>query len=295
MNHSDVLPRHVTVPSILAAREHSRRLVMVTACDTPTGRAADQAGVDLVLVGDSLAMVALGHPDTLSIGLDEMLHHTAAVSRGVRRALVVGDMPFLSYHTGWQDAVRAAGRFIREGRSHAVKLEGGRRRVDIIRALRDAEIPVMGHVGLTPQSTHVLGGYRVQGREVERAEEVFEDALAVAGAGAFCVVLEGIPSELAAAITRELPVPTIGIGAGPDCDGQVLVFHDLVGWSGTGPSPRFVRRYAELERDVTTAIAAFAADVRDGSYPAPEESYATPTAVSRHLEARHPRRRREKA
>jgi 3-methyl-2-oxobutanoate hydroxymethyltransferase len=285
----------VTVPSIAAARAHGRRLVMVTAYDAPTGRAADEAGVDIVLVGDSVAMVVLGHPDTLSVTVDEMVHHTAAASRGVNRALVVGDMPFLSYHTGWQDAVRAAGRFIQAGRAGAVKLEGGRKRVDTIRAILDAEIPVMGHVGLTPQSSHALGGYRVQGRDAERAEAVFEDALAVAKAGVFCVVLEGVPDALATAITAELPVPTIGIGAGPGCDGQVLVFHDLAGWCGPGPLPRFVRRYAGLGDEARRAIAAFADDVRSGAYPAKEETYPTPAEVRQYLETRRPGQRRERA
>lgn len=287
--------RRVTIPSLQAARRESRRLVMVTAYDTPSGRAADAADVDIVLVGDSLAMVVLGHPDTLSVTVAEMVHHTAAVSRGVQRALVVGDMPFLSYHTGWRDAVRAAGRFIQKGRAHAVKLEGGRRRVEVIEAISQAEIPVMGHVGLTPQSTHAMGGYRVQGRDTVRAEEVFEDALAIAKAGVFCVVLEGVPQRLAEAITAELPVPTIGIGAGPGCDGQVLVFHDLLGWSGPGPSPRFVRRYAELGRDAISAISAFAADVRAGEYPSPDEWYPTPETVCSWLDERSRRPQKESA
>jgi 3-methyl-2-oxobutanoate hydroxymethyltransferase len=287
--------RRVTVPAIMAAPAEGRRLVMVTAVDAPTARAADAAGVDIVLVGDSLAMVALGHPDTLSITMDEMVHHTTAVTRGARRALVIGDMPYLSYHTGRRDAVRNAGRFIRQGRAQGVKLEGGSKRTDVIRALIDAEIPVMGHVGLTPQSAHALGGYRVQGREVHSAELVFEDALAVAEAGAFCLVLEGVPDELAAAITAELPVPTIGIGAGAGCDGQVLVFHDLAGWSGPGPEPRFVRRYAELGRAAEKAIADYAADVRNGSYPSADESYSTPEAVRHWLAQRRPVWRRDPA
>ncbi len=295
MSASPAPSRRVTVPSIQAARAEGRRLVMVTAYDAPTGRVADAAGADIALVGDSLAMVVLGHPDTLSVSVEEMVHHTAAVSRAVTRALVVGDMPYLSYHTGWRDAVRNAGRFVQQGRAAGVKLEGGRKRVDVIRAILDAEIPVMGHVGLTPQSTHALGGYRVQGRDVARAEEVFEDACAVAGAGAFCVVLEGVPDRLAAAITAELPVPTIGIGAGPACDGQVLVFHDLAGWSGPGPLPRFVRRYADLGEQAVAAVKAFAGDVRRGAYPGPEESYPTPEVVARWLESRAPRRRREGA
>ncbi|MFQ5718162.1 MAG: 3-methyl-2-oxobutanoate hydroxymethyltransferase [Acidobacteriota bacterium] len=276
----------VTIPSIREARSEGRRLVMVTAYDTPSGRAADEAGVDIVLVGDSLAMVVLGHPDTLSVTVDEMVHHTAAVSRGVHRALVVGDMPFLSYHTGWRDAVMAAGRFVQKGRAAAVKLEGGRKRVDVITALVDAEIPVMGHVGLTPQSLHTLGGYRVQGRRTAQAEMLLADALAVAKAGAFAVVLEGLPDRLGAAITAELPVPTIGIGAGGACDGQVLVFHDLLGWSGPGPSPRFVRRYADLGQEARRALTAFAEDVRSGRYPSNDETYPTPEPVATWLRDR---------
>lgn len=287
--------RRVTIPSIMAAPADGRRLVMVTACDAPGGRAADSAGVDMVLVGDSLAMVALGHPDTLSITVEEMVHHTAAVSRGTHRALVIGDMPYLSYHTGWQDAVRNAGRFIRQGRAQGVKLEGGRKRVDVIAALGDAEIPVMGHVGLTPQSAHVMGGFRVQGREAEGAQEVFEDALALARAGVFCVVLEGVPGELATAITAELSVPTIGIGAGAGCHGQVMVFHDLAGWSGPGPSPRFVRRYAEMGRVAEEAITAFAGDVRSGRYPDADETYPTPEPVRRWLRDRKQGLGREEA
>ncbi len=283
--------RRVTVPWIVAAAEDQRPLVMVTACDAPGGRAADAAGVDMVLVGDSLAMVALGHPDTLSVTMDEMIHHTRAVSRGVRRALLVGDMPYMSYHQGWREAVRNAGRFIQQGRAQAVKLEGGRRRLEVIRAIGDAEIPVMGHVGLTPQSVHALGGYRVQGREADRAEEVFEDALALAAAGVFALVLEGVPDALATAITAEVSVPTIGIGAGAGCHGQVLVFHDLAGWGGPGPEPRFVRRYAELGAAAEKAITAFADDVRACRYPSAEESYPTPEPVQRWLARRRPERR----
>lgn len=293
--------RRVTVPGVMAAPAEGRRLVMVTAVDAPTARAADAAGVDIVLVGDSLAMVALGHPDTLSITMDEMVHHTRAVTRGAHRALVIGDMPYLSYHTGRRDAVLNAGRFITQGRAQGIKLEGGRKRTDVIRALIDAEIPVMGHVGLTPQSAHAMGGYRVQGREVEGAAELFADAMAVAEAGAFCLVLEGVPDVLGAALTAEVPIPTIGIGAGIACDGQVLVFHDLAGWSGSGPEPRFVRRYAELGRAAEKAIAAFAKDVRSGNYPSADESYPTPAplrawlADRRWLAGRRTGRRRDPA
>lgn len=290
----DSLPLRVTVPAVRAARAERRRLVMVTACDAPSGRVADAAGVDIVLVGDSLGMTALGRADTLSVTLAEMVHHTAATRRGVTRALLVADMPFLTFHTGARDAVRAAGRLVARGGASGVKLEGGRKRLDAIKALLDAEIPVMGHIGLTPQSTHALGGYRVQGRDADDAEALLEDAAALAAGGVFALVLEGIPDRLAAAITAAVPVPTIGIGAGGACDGQVLVFHDLLGMS-VGPQPRFVRRYAEIGRAMTEAIAAFAADVRDGSYPAAAESYPTPEPVRRRLAARTPLRRGRRA
>ena len=288
------VPLKVTVPAVRSARAEGRRLVMVTAYDAPSGRFADAAGVDIVLVGDSLGMTALGRPDTLSVTLAEMVHHTAATRRGVTRALLIADMPFLTFHTGARDAVRAAGRLVARGGAAGVKIEGGRKRVDTVRALLDAEIPVMGHIGLTPQSTHALGGYRVQGRDADDAEALIEDGAALAAAGVFALVLEGVPDRVAAAITAAVDVPTIGIGAGPACDGQVLVFHDLLGMS-VGPEPRFVRRYAEIGRDVIAAIAAFAADVRTGAYPTAAESYPTPEPVRRRLAARTPRERGRRA
>jgi 3-methyl-2-oxobutanoate hydroxymethyltransferase len=244
---------------------------MVTAYDAPTARLADAADVDLLLVGDSLAMVVLGYDDTLSVTVDDMVHHTAAVARTAPRALVVADLPWMSYHVSAEDTVRNAARLIRAGAT-AVKLEGGAKRVPVVRALVDAEIPVMGHLGLTPQSVHALGGFKVQGRRPEAADALVEDALALVEAGVFGVVLEAVPAALARRVTEAVPVPTIGIGAGPACDGQVLVLHDLLGLEDR-VLPRFVRRYASLRADGTAAVAAFAADVRAGAFPGPEETY----------------------
>ena len=271
----------ITVPELVAAKG-KRRLVMVTAADEPSARLADRAGVDIVLVGDSLAMVALGRADTLSVTLDEMIHHTRAAATGVRRALLVGDMPFGSYQTSVPDAVRSAVRLVAEGGARAVKLEGPRALE--VAAIAAAGIPAMGHLGLTPQSLHRIGGYRVQGRDREQALSLVEHARALEEAGAFCLVLEAIPPPLGAAITRAVGIPTIGIGAGPDCDGQVLVFADLVGLSEP-PLPRFVRRYAELGATIQSALEAFAADVRAGRYPAEAECYPTPSGLEEALGA----------
>jgi 3-methyl-2-oxobutanoate hydroxymethyltransferase len=271
----------LTAAAITAAKG-SRRLVMVTATDEPSARLADRAGVDIVLVGDSLAMAALGRPNTLSISLDEMIHHTRAAAAGVKRALLAADMPFGSYQTCVADAVRSACRLVAEGGAHAVKLEGPR--TEEIAAITAAGIPVIGHVGLTPQSLHRLGGYRVQGRELERALALVEQARAVEKAGAFLVVLEAIPPAVGAAITRSVAIPTVGIGAGPNCDGQVLVFADLMGLSEQ-PLPRFVRRYADLAETVRAALERFAADVRDGRYPGEGECYPDPGGLAESLAA----------
>jgi 3-methyl-2-oxobutanoate hydroxymethyltransferase len=269
----------------LGAAKGRRRLVMVTATDEPSARLADRAGVDVVLVGDSLGMAALGRPDTLSVTLDEMIHHARAAAAGVKRALLVADMPFGTYQASVADAVRSACRLVAEGSARAVKLEGPR--CDETAAITAAGIPVVGHLGLTPQALHRLGGYRVQGREIEPALRLIEEARALERAGAFVLVLEAIPAPLAAAVTRLVAIPTIGIGAGPACDGQVLVFADLLGLS-EGPAPRFVRRYADLGRVIGDAIAAFAGDVRSGRYPAPAETYPDPpglaAALTKHLE-----------
>jgi 3-methyl-2-oxobutanoate hydroxymethyltransferase len=246
---------------------------MVTAYDVVMAAIADRAGADMILVGDSVADNVLGFPDTLAATLEIMIHHTAAVARAQPRALIVGDMPWLSYHVSLEESVRNAGRLIREGRAEAVKLEGGRKRLPVIEALLAAEIPVMGHLGLTPQSVHVMGGYRVQGRPLEAARALVEEARALAAAGVFALVLEGVPAVVARAITELVPVPTIGIGAGPHCDGQVLVFHDVLGWHLNRRKARFVRQYAQLGEAAVVALQSFFADVRSGAFPDESESY----------------------
>ena len=261
----------VTVPAVRAHKRADDPLVMITAYDAPGARIVDDAGVDIILVGDTLAMVVLGHEDTLQVTVDDMAHHVAAVARARPRALVVGDMPWLSYHVSVADTVTNAAALIRAGAA-AVKLEGGRKRVDMIRSIIDAEIPVMGHIGLTPQSIHALGGFKVQGKELDAATALVDDALALVDAGCFSIVLECVPDEVARMVTEAVPVPTIGIGAGPWCDGQVLVFHDLLGLQDR-IRPKFVRRYAELGASATEAVAAYAADVRSRRFPADDESY----------------------
>jgi 3-methyl-2-oxobutanoate hydroxymethyltransferase len=269
----------ITVPAVRATkvRDGQAPLVMITAYDEPWARLVDAAGVDLILVGDTLAEIVLGHEDTLHVGMDEMAHHVAAVARARTRALVIGDMPWMSYHTEPVEAARNAARLVRAG-AGAVKLEGGRRRLPAVTAILDAEIPVMGHLGLTPQSVHAMGGYRVQGRDVAGAEALVADAVALAEAGCFAVVLEGVPDVLAAKVTAEVDIPTIGIGAGANCDGQVLVLHDLLGLAQR-PAPKFVRRYAEVGEIVTKAVAEYAADVRSGAFPADSESYHGSSAL----------------
>jgi len=232
--------------------------------------------VDIVLVGDSLAMVVLGYENTLPVTMEEMLHHTRAVRRGAKRALVVADMPYGSFHTSIAESVANAVRFVKEAGAEAVKVEGGERRLELIARMVEAEIPVMAHIGLTPQSLHALGGFRVQGKTPAAAEQLLRDARAVEAAGAFSVVLESIPRELATRITQELRIPTIGIGAGPECDGQVLVFHDMVGLT-SGHTPKFVRRYANLGETIAAAVGEYCADVRAGRFPSDAESYHLPT------------------
>jgi 3-methyl-2-oxobutanoate hydroxymethyltransferase len=268
----------VTVPDLRAARTSGRRIVMLTAYDYPTARILEDAGVDVLLVGDSLGNNVLGYESTLPVTMDEMLHHTRAVTRAARRALVVGDMPYLSFQTGRRDAIRNAGRFLKEGGAAAVKIEGGRRRASLVKALLDAEIPVMGHIGLTPQSVHLMGGYRVQGRKIDQARALVEDAVALEEAGAFALVLEGMPESVGRAVTEAVSIPTIGIGAGRYCDGQVLVFHDLVGLGEATP-PRFVRRYANIGQEIASAVRRFIGDVRDGSFPSDAEVYTAPVVV----------------
>jgi 3-methyl-2-oxobutanoate hydroxymethyltransferase len=264
----------LTVPAVRArkVRAGGDPLVMLTAYDAPSARLAAEAGVDLLLVGDSVAMVVLGYPDTLSVTIDDMVHHTAAVARGEPDALVVADLPWLSYHVSSRDTICNAARLIRAG-AEAVKLEGGKLRVPMIEALVAAEIPVMGHIGLTPQSMHAMGGFRVQGRTAEAAVELVESAKALAHAGCFAIVLEGVPADVAGLVTGAVDVPTIGIGAGPDCDGQVLVYHDVLGLQ-SDLQPKFVRRYADLATEVVDALGRFASDVRSGRFPSAQESYS---------------------
>lgn len=267
------VPKRITVPFVREAKARGERLAMVTAYDYPAGRLADSAGVDLVLVGDSVAMVVLGHADTLSVTMEEMLHHVRATRRGVERALLVADMPYGSFHLGPRQAVENALRFVKEGGASAVKIEGAR--LDVIEALVEAEVPVMGHLGLTPQSIHKFGGFKVQGRGSEARAALLAAAKAVEAAGAFSLVLECIPSELAREVSGSLAIPTIGIGAGAACDGQVLVYHDLLGIEER-IAPRFVRRYAEVGRATREALAAYVADVRSGAFPSETEAFEDP-------------------
>ena len=271
----------ITVPAI-KARKGGDKLTMVTAYDTPMAQVADRAGADMILVGDSLATTVLGYDDTLPATVDIMIHHAAAVERAKPASLVIVDMPWLSYHISVEETVRNAGRLMREGRAEAVKLEGGRKRLPMIEAILAAEIPVMGHLGLTPQSIHAMGGYRVQGKQSEAARALLDDARALAAAGVFAIVLEGIPDVLAKIITQEVAVPTIGIGAGPDCDGQVLVFHDVLGF-GSGRYPKFVRPYAHLADTATEALQRFFADVQAGTFPADSETYHTDASTAQAL------------
>jgi len=262
--------RRVTAPDI-AGSKGGDRLVMVTAYDAPSARVVDEAGVDMILVGDTLAMVVLGYDDTLHVTVDDMAHHIGAVARTQPRALVIGDLPWMSYHVTRDETVRNAAALVRAG-AGAVKLEGGRKRVDAVRAILDAEIPVMGHVGLTPQSIHAFGGFKVQGKTIDAARAIVDDAVALAEAGCFAVVLECVPDAVARLVTDSIGVPTIGIGAGRHCDGQVLVYHDLLGlqdWL----RPKFVRRYAEFHTDAVVAVARFASDVREGTFPSSDETY----------------------
>jgi 3-methyl-2-oxobutanoate hydroxymethyltransferase len=285
-------PASLTAPAVRArkVRDGADPLVMVTAYDAPSARAAHAAGVDLILVGDSLAMVVLGYDDTLSVTVEDIAHHTGAVARGLAsppagvehpRPLVVGDLPWMSYHTTREDAVRNAAALVRAG-AQAVKLEGGRKRLPVIEAILDAEVPVMGHLGLTPQSVHAMGGFKVQGRRHDAAMALVDDAKALAAAGCFSIVLEGVPDEVARMVTDAVDVPTVGIGAGPGCDGQVLVYHDVLGIEDR-ITPKFVRRYASVGAASVEGLEAFAADVRSGGFPGPDESYHLPAEVAETL------------
>ena len=263
-------PTH-TAPSVRARKGSGDPLVMVTAYDAPSARVADAAGVDLILVGDSVAMVVLGYEDTLQVTVDDMAHHVAAVSRARPAPMVVADMPWMSYHTTVGEAVVNAASLVRAG-AQAVKLEGGAKRAPVISAIIDAEIPVMGHLGLTPQSFHAMGGFRVQGKDLDAARMLVQDARALEDAGCFAVVLEGIPDVVAQLITDSLSIPTIGIGAGIHCDGQVLVFHDVLGLDDR-PAPKFVRRYASLKSDAVAGLREWAEDVRSSRFPSDAETY----------------------
>jgi 3-methyl-2-oxobutanoate hydroxymethyltransferase len=272
----------VTAPAIHAAKG-GPKLRMITAYDAPSARIADKAGADMILVGDSVANVVLGRPTTLSVTVDEMVHHTRAVTSTSPQALVISDMPWLSYHVSVEDTVVNAGRLVSEGGAEAVKLEGGRKRLGMMTAVLDAEIPVMGHLGLTPQSVHAMGGYRVQGKQVEAARHLMDDARALDEAGVFAIVLEGVPDLVAEVITREVSAPTIGIGAGASVDGQVLVFHDLLGLGDPDDLPKFVRRYAHLEDLAVEAVERFFEDVQKGEFPSDAETYHMPQAAAREL------------
>jgi 3-methyl-2-oxobutanoate hydroxymethyltransferase len=259
-----------TIRDLAAWKSEGRRFAMLTAYDFPTARILDEAGIPILLVGDSLAQVILGYDTTLPVTMEEMLHHARAVARGAREALLVGDMPFLSYQTSTEEAIRNAGRFLKEGGMHAVKIEGPL--FELAAALVDRGIPVMGHLGLTPQSVHAMGGYRVQAKTEEAADRLLQDALALEKSGVFSLVLEGIPADVAGRVTEATQVPTIGIGAGLSCDGQVLVVTDLLGL-GLGTYPKFVKTYANLREEIDRAARAFAADVEAGSFPDRDHSY----------------------
>lgn len=266
-------PTALTTPEIAARKVRSggEPLVMITAYDAPSARIASAAGCDIILVGDSLAMVVLGHEDTLKVTVEDMCYHTSAVARAKPTCHIVADMPWLSYHLSPQETVRNAAQLIRAG-AHSVKLEGGRKRLPMVESLLAAEIPVMAHIGLTPQSVHAMGGFRVQARRAELARKLMAAAKALAHAGCYAIVLEGVPDKVAKLITEEVEAPTIGIGAGPRCDGQVLVFHDILGLEDRKPA-KFVRQYGDLKTAAVKAVATYASDVRNGNFPSHEESY----------------------
>ncbi len=263
----------ITIPSLLNKKQKKEKIVTITAYDYPITKIVEEAGVDLILVGDSLGMVMLGYENTLPVSMEEMIHHTKAVARARRKALIVGDMPFLSYHLNIEQGLSNAFRFIKEGGADAVKIEGANaKRLELIKALREAEIPVMGHIGLTPQSFLNFGEFKVQGKNVERAKKLIEEALALERAGVFSIILECIPMEVAKIITEKVKVPTIGIGAGPFCDGQILVFHDLVGYLN-GYLPKFVKKYADLHNTILNAVEQYINEVKEGKFPSDEHSY----------------------
>ncbi|HEV2349582.1 MAG TPA: 3-methyl-2-oxobutanoate hydroxymethyltransferase [Terriglobia bacterium] len=283
MDHTPGAVSKITVPLILERKLRGDKITCLTAYDYPTARLVDGAGIDIILVGDTLAQVVLGYDSTIPVTVDEIIHHLRAVRRATRRALLVVDLPYGAYHVSDDESLRAAIRYLKEGGAEAVKFEGGRKRAALIRRMVEAEIPVMGHIGLTPQSVLALGGYRVQGKTIDSANELLADAQAIEDAGAFALVLEGIPRELAALITQRCRIPTIGIGAGPQCDGQVLVMHDLVGL-GFGPPAKFVRAYADLAGTMRQAFEQFRGDVIAGRYPNDQESYHWPSKMREQFE-----------
>jgi 3-methyl-2-oxobutanoate hydroxymethyltransferase len=272
--HGSARPK-VTTTTIQEKKQRREPITCLTAYDYPSARLVDEAGIDMVLVGDSLAMVVLGYENTLPVTVDEMLHHTRAVRRAVRSALLIADMPYASYHLSVEDGVRNAARFVKEAGAEAVKVEGGEKRIELIHRLLEAEIPVMGHIGLTPQSLHTMGGYKVQGKSLAAIEQLMRDAVSLDRAGVFSIVLEGIPREVAAMITAEVSAPTIGIGAGSDCDGQVLVLHDILKLTFAQPA-KFVRQYGDAAALIKDAVTRFKQDVESGAYPNDAESYHLP-------------------
>ncbi|HEX8369168.1 MAG TPA: 3-methyl-2-oxobutanoate hydroxymethyltransferase [Pyrinomonadaceae bacterium] len=276
-------PEKVYLPAIRAAKEKGEKLVCLTAYDYPTARIVDEAGVDMILVGDSIGNVIHGYGNTIPVSLEEIVSATIAVKRATERAMVIADMPYGSYHVNEDESVRNALQLMKHGGAEAVKLEGGRNRVDLVKRLVDEEIPVVAHIGLTPQSVYKLGGYRVQGKTPDAAKRLIEDAKALEDAGAFAIVLELIPREIAEIMTRELKISTIGIGAGRECDIQVLVLHDLVGFT-FGRQPRFVRQYANIREVMNSAITEWMADVKNGTYPSAKESYGLPEDTKKELE-----------
>jgi 3-methyl-2-oxobutanoate hydroxymethyltransferase len=280
----------ITVASLRQKKLHHEPITCLTAYDYSSARLVDESGIDMVLVGDSLAMTMLGHENTLSVTVDEMLHHARAVRRGVKDALLVTDMPYGSYHVSASEAVRSATRFVKEAGAEVVKLEGGEKRADLIRQIIDAEIPVAGHIGLTPQSVNRMGGFKVQGKSLSDIEQLMRDATALDRAGVACIFLEGIPREVADMITTEVSAPTIGIGAGPGCDGQVLVFHDILNLT-FGPPAKFVRRYGDAAAEITHAVQAYRADVLSRQYPADNESYHLSAETRQALETLLERKR----
>jgi 3-methyl-2-oxobutanoate hydroxymethyltransferase len=273
----------ITVSSLREKKHLQQPITCLTAYDYATARLIDDPAIDVILVGDSLAQTMLGYENTLTVTVDEILHHTRAVRRGVKHGFLIADMPFGSFHATPEEAVRNAMRFVKEGGAEAVKMEGGEKRADVIRRVIDAEIPVAGHIGLTPQSVNVMGGYKVQGKSLAAVEQLMRDAVALDRAGVACLYLEGIPREVAAMITAEVETPTIGIGAGPECDGQVLVFHDILNLT-FGPPAKFVRRYGDAAALITGAVQAFRADVIARQYPTDRESYHLPRETQQSLE-----------